>query len=128
MRIIRRRIPRRRCVGVTPTTVTPAQGRSPPGTLNAKGNAPEPPTVRRVLPGRDEPLGRHERLEAGARLVVRRVPEELPDRRERVEVLLGRAGADVELHAPQPTDRRIPRPRRKLKSRSEYVDAPLHSR
>ena len=111
MRIIRRRIPRRRCVGVTPTTVMPAQGSAPPGTLNPKGKAPAAPTALLVLPGCDEPLGGHERLEARPRLVVRRAPEELPDRRERVEVLLGRAGADVELHAPQPTGRGIPGPR-----------------
>ena len=35
-RIIRSRIPRRRCVGSTPTTVTPAQGSCPPGIRSAR--------------------------------------------------------------------------------------------
>src|SRR4051812_3780423 len=43
--IIARRTPRRRCVGYTPTTVTPPHGSSPPGTENSNGNAPAPPTI-----------------------------------------------------------------------------------
>ena len=45
-RIIAVRTPRRRCVGSTPTTVTPPQRTVPPGTVSSKGNAPAPPTIR----------------------------------------------------------------------------------
>jgi hypothetical protein len=44
-RIIAVSTPRRRCVGWTPTTVTPAHGIVPPGTLKSKLNAPAPPTT-----------------------------------------------------------------------------------
>jgi hypothetical protein len=45
-RIIAVRMPRRRCVGRTPTTVTPPQRTVPPGTVSSNGNAPAPPTIR----------------------------------------------------------------------------------
>jgi hypothetical protein len=40
-----RNTPRRRCVGYTPTTLMPAVGRSPPGTLRSNLKAPAPPTI-----------------------------------------------------------------------------------
>src|SRR5438874_2589037 len=43
--IIARRTPRRRCVGWTPTPVTPAHGSEPPGTDSSNGKAPAPPTI-----------------------------------------------------------------------------------
>jgi hypothetical protein len=44
--IIERRIPRRRCVGRTPTIVTPAVGKTAsPGTVIRRLNAPAPPTI-----------------------------------------------------------------------------------
>jgi hypothetical protein len=46
-RIIAVRTPRRRCVGSTPTTVTPADFTvPPPGTERSNGNTPAPPTTR----------------------------------------------------------------------------------
>src|SRR5689334_13127711 len=43
--IIERSTPRRRWVGLTPTAVTPPQGREPPGTDSSNGKAPAPPTI-----------------------------------------------------------------------------------
>ena len=45
-RIIRRRIPWRRCVGWTPTIVTPAAGTTPPGIVSSKLKMPAVPTIR----------------------------------------------------------------------------------
>jgi hypothetical protein len=44
-RIMRVRSPRRRCVGSTPTTVTPAHGTIAPGAVISKGKTPAPPTI-----------------------------------------------------------------------------------
>jgi len=44
-RIIEVRIPRRRWVGSTPTTVTPAVGTMAPGTVISNGNDPAPATI-----------------------------------------------------------------------------------
>src|SRR3954454_12041344 len=43
--MIERRTPRLRWVGYTPTTVTPAQGSEPPGTVMSSVKAPPPPTT-----------------------------------------------------------------------------------
>jgi hypothetical protein len=39
------RIPRRRWLGSTPTTVTPAHGTIAPGTVISNGKTPAPPTI-----------------------------------------------------------------------------------
>jgi hypothetical protein len=39
-------MPRRRCVGCTPTAVTPAAGSTPPGTVSSKLKMPAVPTMR----------------------------------------------------------------------------------
>jgi hypothetical protein len=44
-RISARSTPRRRCVGYTPTTLIPAVGSSPPGTVTSKVKAAAPPTI-----------------------------------------------------------------------------------
>ena len=44
-RMSSRRIPRRRCVGRTPTTVTPAVCTGPPGTVRSNSKTPAPPTI-----------------------------------------------------------------------------------
>ena len=50
-----RRIPRRRCVGITPTQVTPAQGSCPPGIVRSNAYAPASATG---LPRRRRPSAR----------------------------------------------------------------------
>jgi hypothetical protein len=40
-----RRMPRRRCVGSTPTTESPAVRTTPPGTVSSNGKEPQPPTI-----------------------------------------------------------------------------------